>query len=306
MIMTSQQWRIISVSILLLAWIAVVWPCTAGVLVQGSANQVLAKGDLLSVEGDGYVNGSAAVWMVGPSFLEYRVVDTGPGGELRWTFGPDVTGQFRSGPFEVIVQDPGADGQYAISPVGANGTHSVFPLSSDGKYSGFPVSSDGTYRIVAVNGSEVLSFDPDGMDIPVALKLADDIVELISAGNSDDSAVLLTVFVEEPSMHVSGECTGTVPAVPAGDTVRLEGTMNFAPEDLVAVRVYSTDEIEKTGRYVPVRPPGYATTSPGEWHNYWDYLLDTSGMPAGEYLVEVGWEKSPVSGHVSLLLRVTG
>ncbi len=233
--------------------------------------------------------------MVGPSFLEYRVVDTGPGGELRWTLGPDVTGKFRSGPFEVIVQDPGTDREYAISPVGANGTYSIFPASSNG-----------TYGIVATNGSEVLSFDPDGMDIPSALKLADDIVELISAGNSDDSAVLLTVFVEEPSLHVSGECTGRVPAVPAGDTVRLEGTMNFAPEDLVAVRVYSTDEIEKTGRYVPVRPPGYATTSPGAWHNYWDHLLDTSGMPAGEYLVEVGWEKSPVSGHATVLLRVTG
>jgi len=84
----------------------------------------------------------------------------------------------------------------------------------------------------------------------------------------------------------------------------VNGTMNMAPENLITARMYDTDVIEETGLRIPVRPATVIATERGAWGNTWEYTLDTAGLEPGEYLVEVGWNRSHVSGQNAILLHV--
>ncbi|HQJ39118.1 MAG TPA: hypothetical protein PK477_03535 [Methanoregulaceae archaeon] len=270
--------------LVLAALVCIVSPCTAAIYIQASHDCVLAKGDPLFITGDGYHNGSAVIWGIGHSFFIHEIVDADSDGTLTWTWDEKVTEKFHSGPFTIIVQDPGQDRIFSI-------------VAND---------SAGKSLLTIADNVSVLPVDAPTMDIPAALDLADFLKNQIAGSGMDDSYLLQTVYVEEPTLHLSTVELGSPLKVPAGGYVLVQGTMNMALENRIAVRIYDTSVIEKTSHRIPVRAIDSALTGSGVWGNTWEYSLDTAGLGPGEYLVEIGWDRSVKSGQNVFILMVTG
>ncbi len=268
--------------IALAALISVITPCAAGINIQASHDIVLAKGDPLTITGDGYHNGSATLWGTGYSFLDSKVVNASPDGTILWTLDPETTQAFHSGPFMIIVQDPGQDRDYSLQAS----------------------KSGGIFRIVSAEGIPLLETEVQAINIPAALDLASLLESQINGSSTDDSCVIRTVYVDEPALHLSTVEPGSALVVPSGERVQVSGTMNMAPENLITARMYDTDVIEETGLRIPVRPATVVATERGILGNTWRCTLDTTGLEPGEYLVEVGWDRSQVSGQNAFLLQV--
>ena len=243
---------------------------------------MLAKGDPLTITGVGYHNGSATLWGIGYSFLNSTVVNASPTGTITWTFNAGTTQTFHSGPLMIVVQDPGQDRNYSIV---AN-------------------ESAGKCLITSVDGTPLFETEVGSMNIPAALDLADLLKNQIDGNGTDDSCLLQTVYVEEPALHLSTVKLGSAPVVPAGECVLVQGTINMAPENRITARIYDTGVIEKTGQRTPVRPATVVATGKGVWENTWECSLDTAGLAPGEYLVEIGWDRSEISGQNGFLFQV--
>lgn len=283
--MYQEHEKAIPVLILALAGLlCVVSPCTAAIHIQASHDCVLAKGDPLVITGDGYHNGSAVIWGIGHSFFAHEIIDADPDGTITWTWDGKVTEKFHSGPLTIIVQDPGRDRVYSVV------TH----------------GSAGTFLSTVTGNTSVLATDVTTMDIPAALDLADILKNRIAGSGTDDSYILQTVYVEEPALHLSTGEPGRTREVPAGECVVIQGAMNMATENRIAVRIYDTSVIEKTGHRILVRAIDSAFTGSGIRVNTWEYSLDTAGLRPGEYLVEIGWDRSAISGQNAFILTVTG
>jgi len=276
-----------AIPVLILAFVAlicVISPCTAGVHIQASHESILAKGDPLIITGDGYHNGSAIIWGIGHSFFEHEIVDADSDGTITWTWDEKVTEKFHSGPFTIIIQDPGRDRMYSV-------------VAHD---------STATFLSTVTGNISVLTPDVTTMDIPAALDLADFLKSQIAGSGTDDSYLLQTVYVEEPALHLSIGEPGRIMDVPAGEWVVLQGTMNMATKNRITVGIYDTSVIEKTGHRIPVRAIDSALTGGRVWGNRWEYSLDTAGLRPGEYLVDIGWDRPVPSGQNAFILRVTG
>lgn len=275
--------RIFLIAGIILGLILIISPCSAGLAVRPSTNIALAKGDPLTITGTGFMNGSAAVWEIGPGLFTYTVTPFVPKGTLIWTAGRDATETFRSGPLMIIVQDPGRDRQYSLH------------VDVSGK----------TKRILAGNGTDLLDVKPDSLTIPAAMDLAEQVQEKIAREETDDSGVLQTIFVEEPTISFQQENTGEILTVAPGKNIRFSGTMNLAPENRITAKIEKTATIEKTGLRIPVRTGMVTAIRTGELQNRWEYTLDTSGIEPGEYLIEIGWEQSAVSGQAAEIFRIS-
>jgi hypothetical protein len=275
--------KVISVLIMALAaMLCIIGPCTAGINIRASHGCVLAKGDPLTLTGDGYHNGSAAIWGTGHSFFTHEIIPADSDGVITWTWNEKVTEKFHSGPFTILVQDPGQDRVYSVV---AN-------------------AAAGTFLAPADDSASVLTADGVPPDIPAALDLADFVKNQIAGSGTDDSCLLKTVYVEEPALHLSTGETGRTWVIPSGGCMVLQGTMNMAAENRIGVRIHNTSVIERTGD--TVRPVAFALTGRGQWENTWEYFLDTTGLSPGEYLVGIGWDKSAISGQNAFILVVTG
>ncbi|MFA6361951.1 hypothetical protein [Methanoregula sp.] len=274
--------RLSLIWLVIVGLILIIGPCSASLEVRPSTNIALAKGDPLTITGTGFMNGSATIWEFGSGFFAYKSIPAAPEGTLSWTQGMDVTETFRSGPLMIIVQDPGRDRQYSLH-VDASGE---------------------TKRIVVGNGTDLFDVKPDSLTIPAAMGLAEQVQDEIAREETDDSGTLQIVFVEEPTLSFHQENAGEIPTVAAGKSIRFYGTMNLAPENRITARVENTAVIEKTGLRIPVRTGTVTTIRTGELQNRWEYTLDTSGLEPGEYLVEIGWEQSAVSGQNAEIFRI--
>jgi len=184
----------------------------------------------------------------------------------------------------IIVEDPGQDRNYSTS---AN-------------------VSAGKFRIISADGTPIFETEVQAINTSAALELANLLEDQINGSSSDDSCVVRTVYVEEPALHLSTVEMGSALVVPSGEDVLVNGIMNVAQENLITARMYDTDVIERTGKRIPVRPATVVATGRGAWQNTWEYTLDTAGLEPGEYLVEVGWNRSHVSGQNAFILMVTG
>ena len=271
-------------TVILAALVSIVSPCTAAINIQASHDCILAKGDRLIITGDGYHNGSAVIWGRGPSFFTHEIVEADSDGILTWTLNEKITEKLRSGPLTIIVEDPG----------------------QDRIYSNVRNDSAGESLFTIADNVSVLPVDAPTMDIPAALDLADFLKNQIAGSDTDDSYLLQTVYVEEPTLRLSTVELGSPLRVPAGGCVLVKGTMNMAPGNPIAVRIYDTSMIEKTGHRIPVRAIDSAITGSGDRGNTWEYNLNTAGLVPGEYLVEIGWDRSAISGQNAFILIVSG
>jgi hypothetical protein len=271
------------IPLVIVGLILLITPCAAGFHTQTSTNIALAKGDPLTISGTGAMNGSVAFWGIGPSFFTYEVVPAAPDGTINWTLGRDATKTFRSGPLVIIVQDPGQDRQYLL--------RAAVP--------------EGKSRVLRENDTDLFEIDPNSLNIPTAMDLADQLGGEITKGDTDDSCTLLTVYVEEPAIHFQQGNHDEFPAVAAGEHVTFSGTMNMAPENRITARIEDTAVIEKTGSRIPVMTGTVTAVRTGELQNRWEYTLDTTGLNLGEYLFDIGWDQSTVSGQNAMIFRIT-
>jgi len=253
---------------------------------QVSTNMALARGDTLTVTGSGYQNDSVAIWGIGPSFFTYQTLPVDQDGMITWTLGRDTTRTLRSGPLYVIIQDPGNDRDYAVRPTGSAGDPytRIFRLEND---PGF------------------MEITPGNLSISGASNLAEQLRDRIAGSGMDDSCTLLMAFVEEPALHIDAK-PDEILLVPAGQDLRLTGTMNLAPENRITARIESTAVIGKTGNRIPVEAGVVTPIRTGELKNRWEYTLNTSGLSPGEYLLGIGWDQSRISGQSAMLFRIAG
>lgn len=254
-------------------------PCAADLHTQAGSNDILAKGDPITITGDGYCNGSVMVWGIGPSFFDTVVIGTNPNG--NFTYRAEDTEKFRSGPFIVIVQDPGSDGNYSFSVI----------------------ESQKRYKVNLADGRPILEIYPEFMDIPAVSDIAEHLMNQISDMDTDDSCMQQTIYVEEPALHVLKE-EHTPLIIPYGECLKLQGTMNMAPDNQIMVRLYDTAVIERSGQRILARPTTAVLTESGIQENYWEHSLDTSGLTPDEYLIEIGWNRSSISGQNAIIFRI--
>ncbi|OPY37956.1 MAG: hypothetical protein A4E35_01011 [Methanoregula sp. PtaU1.Bin051] len=260
----------------------IIAPCTAGIQIQAGTNIALARGDPLTITGTGLMNGSVAIWGIGPSFFTYQAIPVAPDGTVSWELGRDVTRSFRSGPLMIIVQDPGHDRQYSLR-------------------AGMSMER---IRIAWENGTSMSEWERGPLDIPAAMDLADTVRDGIAGSGTDDSCTLAMVMVEEPAIHFRHENPDEFPTVVAGERVWFSGTTNIAPENRITARIEDTAVIGKTGSRIPVRSGEVTIERTGDLQNRWEYTLDTEGLASGEYLFEIGWDQSAVSGQSATIFRI--
>lgn len=267
---------------IILGLILIISPCSAGLAVRPSTNIALAKGDPLTITGTGFMNGSAAIWEFGPGFFAYTRMPVAPDGILAWVQGREVTGTFKSGPLSIVVQDPGRDQTYSVH--------------AD--------TSGESGHVIAGNGTALFDVEPGSLNMSAAMNLAERVQGEIAGEKTDDSAVLQRVFVEEPTISFPQESAGGIPSVAAGESIRFSGTMNLAAENQITARIDDTTVLGKNSSRVPVRTGTVTTIRTGELQNRWEYALDTSGLEPGEYLIEIGWDQSTVSGQAAEIFRI--
>jgi len=183
----------------------------------------------------------------------------------------------------VIIQDPGRDRTYSFRAI----------------------VSEGDCQLVSGEGTKISDFEPDALNIPAALDLADRLRDRIGSGGGDDSGTLQTIYVEEPSLEIRRETPDTILKVSDGENLPLEGTMNMAADDRIIVKIFDTAVIGKTGSRVPVMTGTALSFSIGGLRNHWEYILNSSCLSPGEYLVESGWERSVVSGRDAIIIQIT-
>ncbi|MCK9579997.1 MAG: hypothetical protein M0Q92_06045 [Methanoregula sp.] len=271
------------IPLVIVGLILLITPCAAGFHAQTSSNIALAKGDSMTITGTGAMNGSVAIWGIGSSFFTYVVVPAAPDGTINWTLGRDVTRTFRSGPLMIIVQDPGQDRQYSLRAA----------MSEEKNY------------VILENGMGLFEGEQNFLNISAAIDLSDRLRDEMTDGYTDDSYTLLTTFVEEPSIHFQQGDPDESLTVVTGDHVMFSGTMNMAPKNRIMVRIEDTSVIEKTGLRIPARTETITAIRTGEQQNQWEYNLDTTGLNPGEYLFEIGWDQSLVSGQNAMVFRIT-
>jgi hypothetical protein len=272
------------VIILIMAGIVLIpGPVFADSQFTASTNLVLAKGDPLVISGGGYTNGSVALWGIGPSFFTHAILETTPNGTFNTSFEREITRGFRSGPLFVILEDPGVDSNYSLTAVQDSGKYSIY-------------GSNGTY---------LFTVDPDFLNISTVQEYVGHLSDLIDSEGFDDSYTSHLLYVEEPALQIDADPQTGILIVPVGQTSFIHGTMNMAMQNQIGVKIENISLIELTGQRVPERTGTAKTAVGGDLRNRWEYSFNASGFLPGEYLLEIGWNRSTISGQSAAIIRIT-
>ena len=94
--------------------ISIMAPVTALVFFTSSTPQIITKGDTFSVSGTDAKNGTIAVWIIGRDYFD--VLNETPDGQGNFSISlnPSITGNFSTGQYAVVFQDPGPSGTFEI------------------------------------------------------------------------------------------------------------------------------------------------------------------------------------------------
>lgn len=250
--------------------------------VTASTNLVLAKGDPVIISGNGYTNGSVSLWGIGPAFFTHLIIETTPKGTINVTFERESTRDFRSGPLFIIIEDPGTDRTYSLTAV----------------------EESGKYKIYGSHGEYLITVDPKVLNISMAQACAGHLVDLIESEGTDDSYITHQLYVEEPALHLEENSESGKITVPVGQILVIQGSMNMAIDNPVSVKIEKTSHIERTGQHIPERTGIAKTTIDGDLRNRWEYSFNTTGFSPGEYLMEIGWDRSGISGQNAAIIRI--
>ncbi|MFA4823602.1 MAG: hypothetical protein WC593_00440 [Methanoregula sp.] len=266
-------------AILLVLLIFIVGPVAASTTFISSGQQTLAKGDSFTITGTGATNGSIAGWIIGRDYFTVKTVNPDKEGNYSFIVKPEETGQFSSGQYAFVIQDPGTNKKMDIeSRVADNGNITLqnegTAIADIGPKQGIRTSAEPVVRILQNS---------------------------ITLFGIDDILTPYYFIVEEPSVHFdqksSANPDGQLPNLTAGERITISGTTNMGVENPLHadIRNLDTNTLIST-KTIPVIA--------GRDTNRWSFELDTSGFSPGEYFVTVGWMKSNITGTGSTIFSV--
>jgi len=258
----------------------IVLPAAASVTFETSSPQTMVKGDTVTIHGAGATNGTVAVWVIGRNYFHVSATVPEKNGTFTAVLEPGDTGQFSSGQYAFVIQDPGANGKIDI---------------------GYHIASNGNITIQH-GGTDIADIGPK-QDIRAN---AEPVVRELLAGTTrsgaDDIFTPYYFLVEEPAVHfdrgAASDPEGLQFNMTAGERIIFTGTTNMGAENTLHadIRNAGTNALISSAM-IPVIT--------GNNTNRWSFAPDTSGFLPGEYVVTVGWMKSNSTGTGSALLTVT-
>jgi hypothetical protein len=264
----------------LILMLIMIVPVAASVSFTSSFPHTLAKGDRFTINGTDADNGTVAIWILGKNYGAVNTVYPDSDGTFSYSLDPVVTRDFSSGQYAVIVQDPGANRKFEIEPH-TSGNGSV-TITDQGK----------TYADI-------------GSAADFTTSVASKVDTIISASNRsgvDDSFVSDFFFVEEPVVNFDGANNSLLEDRNSGTPITLSGTTNIGTENLLNVVIFHNISNQTL-------QPVYSTTiavHPGTDSNTWSFDISPGTVPAGDYFVTVGWQKSNITGTGTAEFRVVG
>jgi hypothetical protein len=266
-------------AILLVLILFIVGPVAASTIFISSGQQTLAKGDSFTITGTGATNGSIAVWIIGRDYFTVKTVNPDREGNYSFIIKPEETGQFSSGQYAFVIQDPGANKKMDIeSRVAGNGNITL-------QNEGIAFADIGPKQGIRTSAEPVVSILQTSTTLP----------------GIDDILAPYYFIVEEPAIHFDQKSRanpdGQLPNLNAGERITISGTTNMGVENSlqVVIRNLETNTLILT------------TTIPviaGRDTNRWIFDLDTTGFSHGEYFVTVGWLKLNTTGTGSTIFSV--
>jgi len=266
-------------AILLVLLLFIVVPVAASIAFTPDSPQVIAKGDTFTINGTGATNGTVATWIIGRNYFRISVVTPDKTGNFTVFMKSEDTGQFSSGQYAVVIQDPGANKNMEITSwVAGNGNITILDR-------GAVIADTGPVQDIRSNAEPVVRTLQAGTTLP----------------GVDDILVPHYFLVEEPSIHFDQKSganpDGQLPDLTAGERITISGTTNMGVENSLHADIRNLDTNTLTlSKTIPVIA--------GNGTNRWSFDLDTAGFSPGEYFVTVGWLKSNNTGTGSTLFSV--
>ena len=264
----------------LILMLIMIVPVAASVSFTSSRPLTLAKGDHFTINGTGADNGTVAIWIVGKNYVAVNTIHPDSDGTFSYSLDPAVTRNFSSGQYAFIVQDPGANRKFEIEPhISGNGSVTI---TDQGK----------TYADIGPAGDFKTSVAPE----------VDAIISASNRSGVDDSFVPYFFFVEEPVVNFDGANNSLLEDRYSGTPITISGTTNTGTENLLNVVIFHNISNQTL-------QPVYSTTTavhPGTDSNTWSFDVSPGTLPAGDYFVTVGWQKSNTTGTGTAEFRVAG
>ncbi|MDO8872702.1 MAG: hypothetical protein Q7V05_08250 [Methanoregula sp.] len=266
-------------AILLVLLIFIVGLVAASTTFISSGQQTLAKGDSFTITGTGATNGLIAVWIIGRDYFTVKTANPDQEGNYSFILNPEETGQFSSGQYAFVIQDPGANKMMDIKSRVADNGNITF------QNGGTAIADIGPKQGIRTNAEPVVRI----------------LQTSITLWGVDDILTPYYFIVEEPSVHFdqksSANPDGQLPNLNAGERITISGTTNMGVENPLHadIRNLETNTLI-TSKTIPVIA--------GSDTNRWSFDLDTAGFAPGEYLVTVGWMKSNTTGTGSTIFSV--
>jgi hypothetical protein len=266
-------------TILLVLLLFIVGPVGASMTFTLSGQQTLAKGDSFTITGTGATNGSIAVWIIGRDYFTIKTANPDREGNYSLIVKPEETGQFSSGQYAFVIQDPGANKKMDIeSRVAGNGN---ITLQNEGT----AIADIGPKQGIRTSAEPVVRILQTRTTLP----------------RIDDILTPYYFIVEEPAIHFDQKSRanpdGQLPILTVGERITISGTTNMGVENSLHadIRNLDTNTLIST-KTIPVIA--------GRDTNRWSFELDTAGFSPGEYFVTVGWMKSNTTGTGSTIFTV--
>ena len=264
----------------LILMVIMIVPVAASVSFTSSRPITLAKGDHFTIKGTGADNGTVAIWFVGKNYFEVDTVNPDRNGTFSYSLDPAVTRNFSSGQYAFIIQDPGANRKFEIEPV---------------------ISGNGSV-LITDQGQACADIGPSGDFTTSFTSTVDTILSAANCSGVDDSFAPYSFIVEEAVIDFDGANASLLEDRDSGTPLTFSGTTNVGTENLLNVVIFH-DISNQTLQ------PVYSTTTavhPGTDANTWSFNVSPGTLPAGDYFVTVGWQKSNITGTGTAEFRVVG
>jgi len=246
-------------------------PVAASITFTPSCPMTIVKGDTFTISGTDATNGTVALWIIGRNYFNVLTAIPDTAGNFTIILKPEDTGQFSSGQYAFVIQDPGTNGKTGIGyRIAKNGNITVLN-------EGTLIADIGPMQGIGANAEPVIRIFRTSTTLP----------------GVDDILTPYYFFVEESSIHFDQKSganpDGQLPNLKSGERISISGTTNMGVENSLHADIRALD----TNTLIS------STTIPvieGSTINRWSFDPGTGSLAPGEYFVTVGWLKSTTSG----------
>ncbi len=224
----------------------------AALTAQVTPPPILPKGlPPLSISGQTDNPGEVAVWIIGRTYQDRRVITTTDGTFTEELFPPETTSGLPRGQYFLIIEDTGPDGKFALDTV-----------------------TDDDHTMVYYQDMPLFALDdPETVYSDTAMALS----EVLDRPEVDDGATKMVFLVEEPWITIDQTPTGH-----PGDLLRFAGgSTDLPPGHEISYVIYLASANPREGD--EVAESGTVEVVKGGSHNYWYVDIDTGGLDSETY-----------------------